>query len=608
MRATIAVCLAGAALVLGPAGSARAAGLEQIQDYAVALDTQADGSMRVTETITYDFADNVRHGIFRTIPVEFATNDSDQLREYPVDQVEVSSPTGAPADTETTGGSTYGIRIGDPNETVSGVQQYVIRYRVRGVTNSFSDHQELYWNAIGTEWSVTIAKASVTVSGPAAPTKAACFEGYQGSTQQCRASVSGGKAVFAAADLAPANGMTVVASFPTGTFPADARILKTRQTIARAFSLTPGTGAGALGLLALLAGGAGALVARKGRDEQYLGVTPGLEPGLGQEERTARVGIFRRPVVAVQFTPPEKMRPGQLGTLVDESANVVDVTATIVDLAVRGFLTIEEVEEPGFFRGGDWRLRMVWPAPTDELHDYEMTLLKAIFEDRSEVLLSDLKQTFASDLARVQQQLYADVTGAGWFRGNPKSVRTTWQVLGVLAAAAGAGLTWLLVGPLNSSLGLLGLAVAVSGVVLLVLAPRMPARTARGTALLAQAKGFQTYLETAEANQIRFEEGQDVFSRYLPYAIVFGVAERWAKVFAQLAASGAAVATPTWYVGHGWGPGYFDYNGFGRSMDAFSTTTSGAIAAATPSSSGGSGFGGGGFSGGGGGGGGGGSW
>jgi uncharacterized membrane protein len=187
-------------------------------------------------------------------------------------------------------------------------------------------------------------------------------------------------------------------------------------------------------------------------------------------------------------------------------------------------------------------------------------------------------------------------------------VRTTWQVLGVVATAAGAGLTWLLVGPLNTAFGLLGVAVALSGVVLLVLAPRMPARTARGTALLAQAKGFRTYLETAEANQIRFEEGQDVFSRYLPFAIVFGVADRWAKVFAQLAASGAAVATPTWYVGHGWGPGYFDYSGFGRSMDAFSTTTSGAIAAATPSSSGGSGFGGGGFSGGGGGGGGGGSW
>ena len=604
----IGLCLAGAALVLGPAPAARAAGPEQIQDYVVALDLAADGSMQVTETITYDFGDNARHGIFRNIPAEFATNDSEQLREYPIDNVSVNSPSGAPTNSEITGGSSVDIRIGDPDRTVTGVQTYVIRYRVGGVTNSFADHQELYWNAIGTEWSVTIAKASVTVSGPGAATKGACFEGSQGSTQTCAAAVSGGKAVFGATDLAPASGMTVVASFPTGTFPADARILKTRQTLARAFTLNAGTGAGALGVFALLAGGAGALVSRKGRDEQYLGVTPGLAPGLGQDQRTARVGAFRRPVVAVQFTPPDQMRPGQLGTLIDEQANVVDVTATIVDLAVRGFLTIEEVSQPGIFRGGDWKLAMTWPAPTDQLHDYELALLQAVFENRSEVLLSDLKQTFRADLTKVQSMLYADVTRNGWFHGDPSSVRSRWQFLGVLLVVAGGGLTYLLTKVLTSTLGLLGLAVGAAGLVLLVLAPRMPARTAKGTALLAQAKGFRTYLETAEANQIRYEEGEDIFSRYLPFAIVFGVAERWAKVFAQLAAGGAAMAAPTWYVGNYYAAGIFDYNGFGRSMDSFSTTTSGSIAAATPSSSGDSGFGGGGFSGGGGGGGGGGSW
>ena len=97
------------------------------------------------------------------------------------------------------------------------------------------------------------------------------------------------------------------------------------------------------------------------------------------------------------------------------------------------------------------------------------------------------------------------------------------------------------------------------------LAPRMPARTAKGTALLAQAKGFRMYLETAEADQIRFEEGEDIFSRYLPFAIVFGVAERWAKVFA--AARRAAAWTsgaPTWYVGHGYAGPAFNYAAFGQ--------------------------------------------
>jgi uncharacterized membrane protein len=224
------------------------------------------------------------------------------------------------------------------------------------------------------------------------------------------------------------------------------------------------------------------------------------------------------------------------------------------------------------------------------------------------VLLSDLKQTFRADLQKVQSLLYADVTDNGWFRGNPSSVRARWFFLGILAIAAGAGLTWVLAK--WTSFGLTGIAVVLAGVVLLALSPRMPARTAKGTAALAQARGFRLYLETAEAEQLRFEEGEDLFSRYLPYAIVFGVAERWAKVFARLAASGVEVATPTWYVSSNpafYGGG-FDYNGFGRSMDSFANVTSGSLAAATPSSSGSSGFGGGGFSGGGGGGGGGGSW
>ena len=349
-----------------------------------------------------------------------------------------------------------------------------------------------------------------------------------------------------------------------------------------------------------------ALASRRGRDEKYLGVTPGLEPGRDQEHTTSRVPLFGRDPVAVQFQPPKDMRPGQLGTLIDEHANVVDVTATIVDLAVRGFLRIEEVEQKGLFRSGDWRLVMLPSAPTDELRDYELRLLQGIFDNRSEVMLSQLKQTFSTDLQKVQEMLYDDVTRNGWFRGNPSSVRTRWQLYGVLVALAGAGLTWLLA--TRTTFGLLGLAIVVAGLVLLFVAPRMPARTRRGTAALAQAKGFREYLVTAEANQIRFEEGEDIFSRYLPFAIVFGVTERWAKVFSDLAASGVDVGVPAWYVGAYYGAGLFNYTAFGSAMNTFSTETSGSIAAATPSSSGSSGFGGGGFSGGGGGGGGGGSW
>jgi uncharacterized membrane protein len=154
------------------------------------------------------------------------------------------------------------------------------------------------------------------------------------------------------------------------------------------------------------------------------------------------------------------------------------------------------------------------------------------------------------------------------------------------------------------------MAVGVVGLVVLVLAKAAPARTAAGTAVLAEAVGFRRYLETAEANQIRFEEGEDLFSRYLPYAIVFGVAERWANVFGELAAQGRAVPEPGWYAGSSFRTGAFwmSYAAFGNSLDSFTSIATQSLSAPTPGSSGGSGFSGGGFSGGGVGGGGGGGW
>ena len=127
--------------------------------------------------------------------------------------------------------------------------------------------------------------------------------------------------------------------------------------------------------------------------------------------------------------------------------------------------------------------------------------------------------------------------------------------------------------------------------------------------MLAQSLGFRRYLATAEANQLRFEEGEDIFSRYLPYAIVFGLADRWARVFSELAAQGRAFEQPSWYVG-GYYPGANIYwaTAFASSLDRFAAVATESISAPTPGTSGGSGFSGGGFSGGGVGGGGGGGW
>ena len=600
----LALVLGLAALVLlGPVATARAD--VGITTYDVQLTVNADGSFHVRETIPYDFGTDEHHGIFRTLPVRYTYNDS-QDRVVAIDNVNVTSPTGAPTDIDQSeSGGILTIKIGDPNQTVTGQQTYVLDYDVRGAMNQFSDHVEVYWNAVGPEWPVPIGQATATVHTPAAPTQVACYTGPDGSALPCEsAKPTADGAVFSQSGLEPYQGLTVVLALPKGSVDVPPPILAEKFSLQTAFAANPWTIGGAVAVLLVGLGGVGWFAWTRGRDRRWRGQVPGLEPAAGQAQDDSAVErrpLFTGPEGAVEFIPPDGIRPGQVGTLLDEQANPLDVTATIVDLAVRGYLRIEELPRDNFLSRRDWKLTQLKP-PGDELMTYERTLLDALFSGRNEVTVSALKQTFATDLQKVESQLYDDVVRQGWFARRPDATRQRWVFLGIVCVVLGAGLTYLLARYTHA--GLIGIGAVLAGVALLAVAPRMPARTAKGSAELARILGFRQYIRTAEAEQLRFEERADIFSRYLPYAVVFGETDRWAHAFASLATAGAVgTAGLGWYVGpYGW-----SFMNFGDSMRSFSDTTAGAIAA-TAASSGGSGFGGGGFSGGGFGGGGGGSW
>jgi hypothetical protein len=623
LRACAVLLLAGSAALAG-APSASADPGESIPSYQARVDVRSDGSIHVRETIRYTFAGNGHHGIYRDLRTAFgydpAGTGSDKVRRYPVQDVSVTSPD-APSDAEVTDqGSITHIRIGNADTTVSGTKTYVLDYTVRGAFNRITTdgaladgtpvgpHDELYWNITGSEWTVPIENASVTVNAPEAATSAVCFRGARGSTDTCSAT-PGQASTFSATDLQPGQGMTILLAYPTGTVADATPIIEDapKTGIAQLTDVSPVFAALAVALLGLLAGGMVWLVHRRGRDSQFVGLTPGLIPASGETGTVVAAVTRHDRNVAVQFTPPKGMRPGQIGTLVDERANTVDVTATIIDLAVRGYLRIEEVpptppDEPVT----DWRLVVVLPAPAEQLLPYEMALMQAIFKGRNEVTMSALKNTFASDLHATQMRLYDDVTGRGWFRGNPNTVRNAYRTGGIALAALGFAVAFFGIATIGGSAALVAAALFIGGLVVLVLAGRMPARTATGSAVLAQAQGFRLYLTTAEADQIRFEEGQDLFSRYLPYAIIFGVAERWAGIFDELARAGRISPTPpSWYVGS---LPTWSFVGLGNAMGGFESRANSALVS-TPAASGSSGFSsGGGFSGGGGGGGGGGSW
>jgi uncharacterized membrane protein YgcG len=596
MSAVVVLVVVG---VLVGAAPAVAAPAESISSYDTRLDLTADGSLHVTETIAYDFGNQDRHGIFRKIPARFRYDDS-RDRVYPITDVSVTQDDVAAHVERSTEDNDVVLKVGDPNATISGAHRYVISYTVKGVLNGFPDHQELFWNAVGTEWPVSIAQATATVTGPAEVQRVGCFAGPQGSQLACdTGSAQGTSATFAQSNLGPGEGLTVVVAFPPGTFSTTAPILEKRRDLANAFRVTLLTVAGGVVILLLGIGAVLFALWRIGRDRYYLGQLPGLTPGQGESDVQRRKPLFGGPPVSVEFVPPDRIKPGQVGTLIDEQANVIDVTATIVDFAVRRHLLIKEVAAE--YSGKDWELVKLTDGDPKFLR-YERELFDALFRDRDAVRLSQLRNTFASDLTSVESRLYEDMISEGWYARSPETTRRLTR-----GAAIGLLLASVLVTFLLSFAGLtvIGLGLVVASIVLLIASRWFPARTGKGSAMLARVQGFRLYVATAEVEQIKFQEREEIFSNYLPYAMVFGLVDRWAGIFKDLASSRTDGADGLyWYAGGvGWSMLYFN-----QSIGSFSTTTVGTIATTPPSASGASGFSGGGFSGGGGGGGGGGSW
>jgi Predicted membrane protein (DUF2207) len=589
----IVLAIVGSTVFLaGPAG---ASSPEAITNYHTAIVVRSDGLLDVTETITYAFGSDAKHGITRQIPIKYHF-DSTHDRIYRISRVTVSRD-GGPDRAQVSDADGYEtIRIGNPNHTITGTHTYVIGYTVAGALNAFSDHVELYWNAIGDEWTVPVGDGSADVAGPSAVQRAQCFDGPSGSTRTCPESTfATNTATFGTPSVGVRSAMTVVVAFPLHAITGTQPILVNRRDISSAFHVSRFTVGGAA-LVALVSVGVVFGVAWvRGRDRRFAGLLPGLAPAYGEAvPPVQRVPIIGKPPVSVEFTPPNDIRPGQAGALAREGAATVDVVATIVDFAVRKHLRIREVGRVGD-KVGDWALEKLGPGDPKFL-PYERGLFDALFHRRQTVRLSHLRQTFAAHVAISRRRIDETLIDQGWYTASPDQVRRDARSAGWAWVVAAAVVTFVL--GIFTHLALLGLGLVAGAVALIALAGKLPARTGRGSAVFERIKGLRLYIATAEVEQIRFEEREQIFSRYLPYAMAFGLANRWTRVFASISAGGGLY----WYVG---GPGW-NVSTFPNTFGGFADTTTGSITSVA-ASVGSSGFSGG-FSDGGGGGGGGGSW
>jgi uncharacterized protein (TIGR04222 family) len=598
--AALALLVATAALLGGAAGAQQESTTgERIRSFTSDVEVAKDGTVTVTEEIVYDFGGNQRHGILRTIPVRFPYDEvrNGYDRVTPLDVVLVTADPGTPSGYVVEGGGDdRTIRIGSASSFVTGQRTYRITYRLRGAINHFDEHDELFLNITGNGWAVPIERAEATVRGPAPATQVACFQGPVDSRLACGSANDGETAsTFESTGLGPHEGLTVVVGFPVGAIaPTPRPILEQRWTPAVGFAVRPNTVV-PTGVMAAAAVGGFALLARRGRDRRYVGSPTDVVFGPGAADAPTEAAPVREEEPVVEFVPPDGLRPGQVGTLVDEQANTIDVTATIIDLAVRGYLRITEIPAQGWLGAPDWQLDSLRPG--NDLKRYENTLLTALFAQGPSVRLSALKYEFATHLKAVEEELYQDMMENGWYRNRPDHTRLAVGIVAVLLIVAGVGLTILLAAA--SSFGLLGLPLVLFGLLMVFGARVMPSRTARGYGTLRRVLGFKRFIDESEKERARFAEQQNLFSEYLPYAVVFGATEKWARAFAGL---DGQLPRTDWYVSNH----LFTAALFTQAMGGFTTTTSGTISSVR-ASSGGSGFSGG-SSGGGFGGGGGSSW
>jgi hypothetical protein len=408
----------------------------------------------------------------------------------------------------TTNGDISSIAVAD----LSGDAQLEFNYTVKGAVAETLNGTEVQFSPL-TGLAMTVQDANIVYSAPEV-SHVSCFAGAIDSNFPCTLAQIGETAgpTFKQTGLPPGNTIRMTVGFPKGQIAANS-IVEYRKTFKRAFSTDTAQLITALAVLLLGALALLLLYRLRGRDQvDPRRVVPASLFSLGQDTR-------------IDFTPPADLRPGEVGTLIDERIDPVDVTATIIDLAVRGHLTITELEHETEFARPDWELRRVRNAPAEELQRYENVLVRAIFGDNDSVLVSELGRQVRANLGLVQDALYDGVVKRGWFTERPDRTRSFWATVGIVTTAVGVVLTVVLA--LTSTWGLVGIAITAVGVGLLSIGRHMPAKAPAAGRVLGQVAAIRGELLEMDVSELPSDQHAELCSRALPYAVVLGGSERW---------------------------------------------------------------------------------
>jgi uncharacterized membrane protein len=580
-----------------------------IQHFDERVVISSDGTIEVTETIEAQFIGSNWHGIYRTIPVEYTTPaglDYTLLLE----PLSVTDDTGQPLKYErSASGRSTKFKIYVPNPD-NATRTVVLRYRVLNALTFFDDHDELYWNVTGNEWEAPIEHASTQIELPSGVTglHAIYYSGPFGSRDKDAAVESRSNLVEfrSTHPLEFHAGLTAVVGWDKGFVhePTASQkilfILRSNWPI-----LIP------VGVFVLMF---------------YWWWTKGRDP--------------ERDAITVQYEPPDNLSPAECGTLVDSKVAMCDITATLVDLAVKGYLTIEH-------QGGDARLGLTNdyifhlrkpPNDWNNLKPHELQMLRGIFvpenpalmllaklqdvtknlppafaqltramampgaqqypaipKEYSEashaiseldkvplpkVALSDLQNRFSLHLPIICNYIFNTLRGDGYYVRTPDKFRRTIVTLGFLVGFFMVPVGLLVAATTGTAPMPWIVAAILSGIIIAIFGRFMTGRTVAGARAYAKVLGFEDFLGRVEKDQIeRLEKTPELFEKYLPYAMALRVEKKWVQAFSSI-----GVQPPQWYQG---ADGSFQPALFVHDLNVMSSHA-GSVMTSSPRSSGGS--------------------
>jgi len=556
------------ALLLMAFASCASARQLKIEKFSAEIFVQPDSTLDVTETIEANFIGEW-HGMYRTIPVEYVTPQGFNYSLF-VKLVSATDAGGQPLKVESSRQGHY-LKWKIYVDNATDVDRTILlHYQVRNGLKFFEDHDELYWNVTGDEWDVPVGDASAQILLPPGVTGVRTneFTGSNGSRSQ-NAEIKAADNTVGVYMLQPLSfheGLTVVVGWDKGfvkepgTSDLISQFLESNWPI-----LIP------IPVFLLMF---------------WLWSARGRDPRIGS--------------VAVQYAPPEGLTPAEAGTLVDEQAAMRDITATIVDLAVRGFIVIEETEKSGIagmlLHSKEYIFHMKkGMGEWANLKAHEMALLAGIFSigAGTDVKLSSLQNVFYKSIPGIKNNIFDALMKRGYFQHRPDYVRGGFVSGGLVSAV----LLIFLGNSLSQNLGIamppFFIASILSGGIIAGFGWFMPARTVDGAKALAGVLGFEDFLSHVESDHLdRISQTPETFEKFLPFAMALGVEKKWVGAFQHIYSQ-----PPSWYQGNYSSGGFYPIM-FINSLDSMTAQASSVMASA-PRSSGGSGFGGGGSSGGG---------